>query len=318
MPVCINRRISHVNYKMSFFSIIIPTYNRADKLNRALASIREQTCKDFEVIVCDDGSTDHSRAVVEKFSEEFPILYSREDNFGGPARPRNNGLKLANGKWVCFLDDDDWWYPNKLETIKKYTLLADVIYHALDEFTPRGRAFFKRKGRHLKKPCFSDLMLNGNALINSSVCVKSDVLRRSGRVSEDKKLIGAEDYDLWLRLSRVTESFIYIPVSLGAYWRDGKNITVFSEKYVELITYIFEKFKHYLSENECVQANGFLSYIKAKVAVRGKKYDKSISWLTQAIGSRNEHIRLRAQILFCFYGFRGMLDCLNRLITCKD
>jgi glycosyltransferase involved in cell wall biosynthesis len=303
---------------MSFFSIIIPTYNRSDKLNKALASIKKQTCKDFEVIVCDDGSTDCSKAMVGKFSKEFPIVYSREDNSGGPARPRNNGLKLAKGKWVCFLDDDDWWYPDKLETIKKYTPSADVIYHALDVFTPGGRKFFKEKSRNLKKPCFSDLMINGNALNNSSVCVNVSILKKVGWVSEEKELIGGEDYDMWLRLSRVTERFRYIPVSLGAYWQDGKNITVLSEKYIELITYIFEKFKHYLSEKECVQANGFLSYMKAKVAVREREYDKSVSWFRQAIGSGNEHIRLRAQILFCFYGFRSMLDRLNRLITCKN
>lgn len=295
-----------------FFSVIIPTYNRADKLNRALASLKKQTCKDFEVIVCDDGSTDHTKTVVEKFSEDFPVFHCRGENFGGPARPRNNGLSLVKGEWICFLDDDDWWYPDKLETVKKFTSGVDVIYHALDEFTPKGKTFFKRKGRHLNRPCFVDLMLNGNALNNSSVCVNAGVLRKVGRISEEKELVGAEDYELWLRISRITERFMYIPDSLGAYWLDGKNITVLSEKYINMITFIFERFKSYLSKEECVKAGGFLFYMKSKVAAKEAKHNKSILYLKHAISSGNRHIRARAYILFYYHSFRSILGRLSR------
>ncbi len=291
---------------MPFFSIIISTYNRADKLRRALESIKAQEYRDFEVIVCDDGSCDHTEKVVKSFSQDFPIIYSRGENWGGPARPRNNGIRLATGKWICMLDDDDWWYPNKLTKVNMFTLQADVIYHSLDAFTPNGKKYFKIKGRVLNRPCFVDLMVNGNGLNNSSVSINADVLKKVGGFSEEKELISAEDYDLWLEVSRVTERFLYIPDSLGAYWQDEENITVLSEKYIDISMFIFEKFKSYLNEEEKYQAEGFLFYLKAKIMIRVGKCNKGMLFLKQAIKQGNIHIKVRGFISLLLLWFKNL------------
>ena len=91
-------------------SIIIPTYNRAEDLKRALKSVFDQTFRDYEVLVMDDGSIDNTREVVEKI-KDARLRYERDENFGGPAVPRNRGLRLALGKYIAFLDSDDWWHP---------------------------------------------------------------------------------------------------------------------------------------------------------------------------------------------------------------
>lgn len=82
-------------------SVIIPTYNRAADLKRCLDSLTYQTYKDFEVLVCDDGSTDNSEQVIKAFSDQLNITYFWRENFGGPARPRNLGLQYATGNFSC-------------------------------------------------------------------------------------------------------------------------------------------------------------------------------------------------------------------------
>ena len=113
-------------------SVIIPTYNRAQELRRCLNSLTCQTAKDFEVIVCDDGSTDNTEETVREFSGKLDIKYLKSSNFGGPARPRNLGLRIAKGKFVAFLDADDWWCSNKLtRSIETLNSGADITYHDL-------------------------------------------------------------------------------------------------------------------------------------------------------------------------------------------
>lgn len=243
-----------------FFSIIIPTYNRAEKLRRALESVSLQTYGDFEVIVCDDGSTDHTREVADSYSGKMTVVYDWEENWGGPARPRNNGLKKARGEWVCFLDADDWWYPTKLERVKAKVNSADVIYHDCDGFDSRGKRFLKIRGRRLESPIFVDLMTRWNALYNSTVCVRKSILDKAGGFSEEKDLVAIEDFDLWLRLSMITERFCYIPELLGAYWIDAESISAFTDKSIERETAIHRKYAHYLSAEDRGEAEKILSY----------------------------------------------------------
>jgi glycosyltransferase involved in cell wall biosynthesis len=103
-------------------SVIVPTYNRSELLPRAINSILNQTFKDFELIIVDDGSTDNTKKIIEKYSEnDSRIKYIYQENSGGPPRPKNTGIKIAKGNYIAFLDSDDEWLPSKLEEqIKKY------------------------------------------------------------------------------------------------------------------------------------------------------------------------------------------------------
>jgi glycosyltransferase involved in cell wall biosynthesis len=96
-------------------SVIIPTYNRANLLPRAIKSVLNQTFQDFELIVVDDGSTDNTRKVVEEFQKgDSRVKYFYKEN-GGPGSARNFGLKNAKGNFVIFLDSDDMFLPYILE-----------------------------------------------------------------------------------------------------------------------------------------------------------------------------------------------------------
>ena len=137
--------------KQPLVSVIMPTYNHAKFIGKAIGSVLNQTHKNLELIIIDNYSVDNTEEIVKSFNDHR-IKYIKFMNNGVIAASRNNGLKIAKGEWVCFLDSDDWWYPKKLETVQEYTSGSDIIYHNLDIFTLHGKSFRKIKGRKLKPP----------------------------------------------------------------------------------------------------------------------------------------------------------------------
>src|SRR5687768_15137573 len=94
-------------------SVVLPTYNRAKTLERSIQSVLNQTFTDFELIIVDDGSTDESESILAKFSQlANVVLVARPRR--GCAAARNQGIRLARGRYMAFQDSDDEWRPNKL------------------------------------------------------------------------------------------------------------------------------------------------------------------------------------------------------------
>ncbi|MBX2881693.1 MAG: glycosyltransferase [Granulosicoccus sp.] len=96
------------------FSIVIPTYNRAQSILHTLQSCFEQTCDDFEVLVVDDGSQDDTLSVLASIEDQRLKVISQPNS--GPAAARNHGMRAATGRYIAFLDSDDLWYPECLES----------------------------------------------------------------------------------------------------------------------------------------------------------------------------------------------------------
>lgn len=208
-------------------SVVIPTYNRAHDLRRALASVVAQTFSDWEALVVDNHSTDETASVVNGFGDAR-IRQIMVHNHGVIAVSRNLGVREARGEYVAFLDSDDWWVPEKLErSVAELRAGADIVYHDLRIVRPGRKWWHSRMAttRALSSPVYDDLTENGNALVNSAVVVKRELLQRLGGLSEEKDLIAWEDYDCWLRLARVTERFVRLPEPLGYYWIGGSNVS---------------------------------------------------------------------------------------------
>ena len=102
---------------MPFFSIIIPTYNRAHIIHRPIDSIIAQTFTDWELIIVDDGSTDHTQAIVDSYNDSR-IKYIWQEN-QERSSARNHGIKLAKGEWICFQDSDDEYLPEHLQVLNE-------------------------------------------------------------------------------------------------------------------------------------------------------------------------------------------------------
>ena len=282
-------------------SVVIPTFNRARDLERCLESLVAQTYRDFEVLVCDDGSTDDSADVASKFSSKLAVRYHWEKNWGGPARPRNSGLRLAKGEFVAFLDSDDWWLPEKLgESVQALDAGADVVYHDLYLVAGANRFRHKQKSRSrtLKSPVLDDLLGDGNAINNSSVVTRTSLMREIGGFSEDRNLIAAEDYDAWVRLARLTNDFVRLPHCLGFYWVVSGNIsnpmrTVSTTKALE---------KRYVTELARICASRHVWWLKYTMArayyLLGNDFDARLA--LQAVGWLRLPLAIKAKALWMY------------------
>lgn len=209
-------------------SVIIPTYNNGHLIGYAIDSIIGQTYRNWEIIVVDNTSTDHTLELLEGYANKVNLRYFTIQNEGVIAKSRNYGIKQVTGEFIAFLDSDDWWEPQKLkESISALNTGMDLVYHDLWETKSHTMRRIKRKvkTRDLKTPIFTDLLLNGNGIINSSVVVRKAIVEKIGLISEKKSDIAWEDFEYWLRISTITEKFIRIKDCLGYYWVGGGNVS---------------------------------------------------------------------------------------------
>jgi glycosyltransferase involved in cell wall biosynthesis len=259
------------------FSVVIPTYNRASKLQRALESVLAQSYDNFEILVMDDGSTDNTAEVVASFADPR-ITYRWDKNFGGPARPRNRGVALAKGEWICFLDADDWWTVDKLQVCFDFIGdNVDMIYHDL-EIVGLPSALFRskiQKGWHLKKPVLIDLLVKGNAICNSSAVVRKKILDQIGGIDERVEMIASEDYNTWLRIAKISEQFLYIPNTLGFYLAHEQNIS--HRDMSNNWECSCSDFMSLLSPSQQNKINAGIRYMRGRLAFCNNDYSKAIT-----------------------------------------
>ena len=166
----------HIN-KQPLVSVIIPTHNRAEMLNRAVNSVLAQTMKDFELIVVSDGSTDNTQEVLEKIKDQR-VCFLKHESEKGAAAARNTGIQASRGRYIAFLDDDDEWLPTKLEhqvlVIQNAQREVGLVYHWM-EYVRDGCVLETRKPT-LRGYIFPE-MLDKQAITNSStLLLKREVL----------------------------------------------------------------------------------------------------------------------------------------------
>lgn len=183
---------------MTKFSVVIPTFNRAHTLPRALGSVLGQSLTLWEVIVVDDGSTDTTKQVVaECAAKDSRIRYVKTENRGVSAA-RNTGARLATGKWLAFLDSDDEWLPNKLELQDPLTEKFAWIHG--EEIWIRNGNQVNKKTKHTKGG--GDVFQKAVDICfisPSTTLIRKDVFESTGGFKEDFPT--CEDYELWLRLA---------------------------------------------------------------------------------------------------------------------
>lgn len=242
------------------FSIVIPTYNHAHYIRKCLDSLIAQSYSNWEAIIINNFSSDNTIDIVESFNDSRIRLINFSNN-GIIAASRNIGIKYSQGEWICFLDSDDWWYPEKLYKCLPYLNEFDLIYHDMTIFKNNMLLPNQIKGRDFNsKNVLLDLLVNRNCIANSSVVVKKELINKAGNLSEDKSLIAIEDYDLWIRISQITNLFHHIPASLGVYSVGSDNITSDYLKRNKRELYIFKKYKSLIPQQS-------LSLAKTKLNV---------------------------------------------------
>jgi len=180
-------------------SVIIPTFNRSQKVARAVRSVLNQDFRDFEIIVVDDGSNDNTIAALNDY---MPFMrYVRQPVNRGVSAARNRGVKSSAAPWISFLDSDDYWLKEKLQVQMEFFERnpSAVACQTQEIWIRRGRRV-NPKTKH-KKPS-GDIFKQSLRL--SLVSPSSVILRRSLFEEVgffDEALPAGEDYDLWLRIS---------------------------------------------------------------------------------------------------------------------
>ena len=187
-----------VRKKKSFVSVIIPTYNRGWIIKEAIDSVLAQDYTEFELIVVDDGSTDHTSDVLDSYGSVIKVL--SQENLGVSAA-RNRGIAEASGKFITFLDSDDLWLSEKLSAqIEFFNQTPDALICQTEEVWIRNGLRVNPKKRH-KKP--SGMIFKPSlelCLVSpSAVMIQRSLFDRVGEF--DETLLACEDYDLWLRIS---------------------------------------------------------------------------------------------------------------------
>jgi glycosyltransferase involved in cell wall biosynthesis len=185
---------------MPYFSIIVPTFNRASKLQRLLTSVLEQSFSDFELIVVDDGSTDNTSGVVSAFKDSR-IKYLKKDN-NERAIARNFGLLLSTGRYVNYFDSDDLMYKDRLQQVYDFVQMLkepEVIFTHYDFADDEGRVVGTTERFAVD---FTENLWFNNFLATGAVFLKRDVAVPN-LFNEDRRLITAEDWELWLRIHKI-------------------------------------------------------------------------------------------------------------------
>jgi hypothetical protein len=199
-------------------SVICPLYNHADVVGQALASLAAQGFADWELVVCDDASTDGSGQVVEAFLESHPslaaLLVRHPVNRGLPAATRNTAISQARGEYLLALDSDNELYPNCLERLVDALDAApdaDFAYGILERFDRSGpvglSGYFGWEPERLVQDNYIDAL----ALMRRSTLADVD------GYSEDRRLFGWEDYDLWCRIAERGGHAAHVPEILARY-----------------------------------------------------------------------------------------------------
>ncbi|MFZ0450598.1 MAG: glycosyltransferase [Desulfatiglandaceae bacterium] len=184
---------------MALVSVIIPTFNRANRVKRAVSSVLFQTYEDYELIVVDDGSTDGTLDGLEVFSGR--IRYLTHGSNQGVSAARNTGIRASTGPYLAFLDSDDYWLPEKLALQMDFFRKSPEIHACQTEeiWIRHGRRVNPRK-KHLKPSGeIFELSLRRCLVSPSAVILERSLLEDIGLF--DESLPACEDYDLWLRIA---------------------------------------------------------------------------------------------------------------------
>lgn len=177
--------------------MIIPTHNRADVLGRAVASVLAQTWTDFELIVVDDGSTDHTAAVLAEFDD--PRLTGMHQENKGVSAARNLGIRASSGRFIALLDSDDSWLPDKLARQLAFMRESGMEISQTDEIWIRDGARVNPCRKHAKLAgWFLERSLELCLISPSCVLFSRALWEELGPF--DERLPACEDYSLWLRV----------------------------------------------------------------------------------------------------------------------
>tara|TARA_Y100000741_G_C18211321_1_gene541832 strand:- start:94 stop:987 length:894 start_codon:yes stop_codon:yes gene_type:complete len=266
------------------FSVVLPTYN-CNYVSRSIESVLKQSYKHWELLIIDNNSKNLYFKKIKSYKDKR-IRYFKINNKGIIAKSRNLGVKKSKFNWVAFLDSDDYWKKNKLQSIYDHIIKnkADLYYHNLiiNEINSNSRKNCLYDGKiKINKPILDNLILFGNKIPQSSVVVKKKLIEKVKYISEKKNYVTWEDFDLWIKISKITNKFYFIKNKLGFYWVDDKKLKKL-KNYIKIIN----NFEKYYSNDINIIKNKYrkknLDWVNLSKSIyyfKTKKFKKGIHFL---------------------------------------
>ena len=255
-----------------FFSVVIPLYNKANYIQSCLESVLKQTHKEFEVILVNDGSTDGSEAVVERFQDSRIRLVHQENK--GASAARNKGVSLAKHEWIALIDADDYWYPNHLEelqnTIEQFPK-ADVVCNNYEILLDND--FIKQPAFSIEYPLKAQYIEDyfKGSLIDpiawtSALSFTSSIFKKAGEF--DTNIKSGQDIDLMVKFGLAATIAFNPKVTMRYHRKTENNLsddTVLREKLSYIDNHRSEEKKN-PSLQQYMDINRFSLAIQAKMA----------------------------------------------------
>ena len=229
-------------------SIITPSYNTAGFIAETIRSVQSQTYPNWEMIIVDDCSSDNTDEVVKPFlASDKRIKYVKNDRNSGAAVSRNKALRMAQGKWVAFLDSDDLWMPEKLERQLRFMVENGYhfSYHGYEEIDEKSQptGVFVSGLQHINKWMMYAFCWPGCL----TVMYNREFMGQLQIVDIKKN----NDYAMWLQLIKKSDCYL-LKDSLARY-RRGRTGSISSHSYVTMIKW------HYRLWHEAMNMNGFFA-----------------------------------------------------------
>ena len=266
-------------------SICIPTYNRKDFLVKTLDSILEQTYKNYEIVIVDDGSTDGTADMIKKLN--FPVTYHRQEN-RGDAAARNKLIELAKGKYVTFIDSDDLLLPDTVEKMVRTAESAGqdfIVYGPYYRIDKDGRIYGKCKRKlytgQITKYLFQTIFVHSCGSLFPRSILK-------GSMAFDTSLKVCSDYDFWLHLSTRYE-FIALPEPVFKRRRHPANLSAASLENCLTELKVLERFYYkkggskFIPEKIAQKVFSKKQYRAGRYAIREGAYDQALRLLGQSL-----------------------------------
>ena len=286
-------------------SVIIPTYNRSRVLLRAINSVINQTCKPFEVIVVDDGSTDDTKKALDIYGDKIKYLY--RENSGRPGVARNTGLEHAKGDWIAFIDSDDVWRPDKLQLqlglIEKAKVPLGLVfgdYEVVNHDNSLRRAkvfnpsdlgrlaeFDLEEGKIFKKDLFYYFLILKNPIHTSSVLLNRELF--DSVHGFDPSLTIAEDRDLWIR-SAERMQVGYVSEVTCKYTHQGGNITQDILFYSESVSCVMQR---HFDRNK----HDIPGWLNGAIKTSLRRQYRGLSFLNAKLKKRSDAVKYIAKSL---------------------
>lgn len=245
-------------------SVIIPSYNSARTILRAIDSVINQSYRNLEIIIVDDGSTDNTKEIINEYIKSSIIKYYFQEN-QGPSIARNNGVGFASGEYIAFLDADDEWHIKKLEIQMKILKEKNLNFlgssYTYDKFLDIG--FNDESKYDIEKYSFKNIVFKNRFSTPCVIMKKSFFIELNGF---DENLIFAEDYDMWLRASLKNDLYTITSPSLVKLYKFAYGVSGLSSNLYKM--YCGEKIVY---EKLLQQKNiSFLKYFNIMVFLKIK------------------------------------------------